>query len=504
MELNETLPGCRLVSAFSQNKDELILEFNDGRKSTFMKASLAPELTCLSFPESFARARKNSVDLFSPLLLTKVSAVETITQDRSLIIRFDDDRALWFKMHGNRSNILLLDKQRPVDLFRKQLTEDLTHEPTAFARTIDWSEPCFRRNEGNWKKYYVTLNAPVWNYLEQKGWSQANVDQKWKLFRHVLELLQSPGFFIHEDASTRELEFSLLPASHEAMRFEKPASAVTAFYQQAIVRLAFNRARKSALHQHHASVSNAQAQLDRITARLKEITHDHHFQQWGDLVMANLHRMDAGLSRVSLPSFDDPDREVEIPLKKELSPQRNAEVFYRKAKNRQIEIQKLSEQRRQVEERIVQLSLIGQELERATNLQQINRLTETQHTKDDKAKRALPFHEFVIDGYTVWVGRNAAANDQMLAEFTAKEDLWLHARDVAGSHVIIKHKAGQAFPKPVLERAAQLAAHYSKRKTDSLCPVSYTPRKFVRKRKGDPPGLVVVEKERVILVEPRG
>ncbi|HAC24470.1 MAG TPA: hypothetical protein DCE81_06100, partial [Cytophagales bacterium] len=68
MELNETLPGCRLVSAFSQNKDELILEFNDGRKSTFMKASLAPELTCLSFPESFARARKNSVDLFSPLL----------------------------------------------------------------------------------------------------------------------------------------------------------------------------------------------------------------------------------------------------------------------------------------------------------------------------------------------------------------------------------------------------------------------------------------------------
>jgi predicted ribosome quality control (RQC) complex YloA/Tae2 family protein len=70
--------------------------------------------------------------------------------------------------------------------------------------------------------------------------------------------------------------------------------------------------------------------------------------------------------------------------------------------------------------------------------------------------------------------------------------------------VLIKHQANKNFPKDVIERAAQLAAHYSKRKNESLCPVTVTPKKFVRKRKGDPAGMVVVEKETVVLVEPRG
>ncbi|RDC64187.1 uncharacterized protein AHMF7616_02798 [Adhaeribacter pallidiroseus] len=87
-------------------------------------------------------------------------------------------------------------------------------------------------------------------------------------------------------------------------------------------------------------------------------------------------------------------------------------------------------------------------------------------------------------------------------QFTFKEDLWLHAKDVSGSHVVIKYQAGKTFPEPVIQKAAQLAAYYSKRKTDSLCPVLYTPKKFVRKRKGAAPGEVVVEREKVILVQP--
>jgi predicted ribosome quality control (RQC) complex YloA/Tae2 family protein len=68
--------------------------------------------------------------------------------------------------------------------------------------------------------------------------------------------------------------------------------------------------------------------------------------------------------------------------------------------------------------------------------------------------------------------------------------------------VIIKHQSGKKFPKDVIERAAELAAYNSKRKTETLCPVIVTPRKFVRKRKGDPPGAVVIEREDVILVRP--
>ena len=102
----------------------------------------------------------------------------------------------------------------------------------------------------------------------------------------------------------------------------------------------------------------------------------------------------------------------------------------------------------------------------------------------------------------MFIGKNSKNNDLLTQKHAFKEDLWLHAKDVSGSHVIIKYQSGKKFPKPVIEKAAQLAAYYSQRKTDSYCPVMYTPKKFVRKPKGAAPGAVIVEKEEVILVEP--
>lgn len=70
--LNQKLRGFTLVSCFSQNKDELVFEFNDSKESFFIKADLQPDFSCLTFPESFKRARKNSIDLFNDVLMRKV------------------------------------------------------------------------------------------------------------------------------------------------------------------------------------------------------------------------------------------------------------------------------------------------------------------------------------------------------------------------------------------------------------------------------------------------
>ncbi len=115
-----------------------------------------------------------------------------------------------------------------------------------------------------------------------------------------------------------------------------------------------------------------------------------------------------------------------------------------------------------------------------------------------------PFKEVLLDGFRILIGRNAKNNDLLTQRYAYKEDLWLHARDVSGSHVVIKYRAGKTFPKNVVERAAELAAWYSRRRTDSLCPVIVTPKKFVRKPKGLAEGQVLVEKEDVVLVVPRG
>jgi predicted ribosome quality control (RQC) complex YloA/Tae2 family protein len=82
-----------------------------------------------------------------------------------------------------------------------------------------------------------------------------------------------------------------------------------------------------------------------------------------------------------------------------------------------------------------------------------------------------------------------------------KDDIWLHAKSVAGSHVILR--AQQKIPdKSVIEIAASFAAHQSKAKGSEWVPVIYTPKKYVRKAKNSPPGTVIVQKEQVVMVQP--
>jgi predicted ribosome quality control (RQC) complex YloA/Tae2 family protein len=111
------------------------------------------------------------------------------------------------------------------------------------------------------------------------------------------------------------------------------------------------------------------------------------------------------------------------------------------------------------------------------------------------------FFEYEYEGWKILVGRNSRNNDELTFGHSHKEDLWLHARDVPGSHVIVQRK-GKDFPKHVLEHAAGIAAHYSKRKGEALVPVQYTLRTYVRKLRGGAPGQVTLEREQVVLVEP--
>jgi predicted ribosome quality control (RQC) complex YloA/Tae2 family protein len=122
-------------------------------------------------------------------------------------------------------------------------------------------------------------------------------------------------------------------------------------------------------------------------------------------------------------------------------------------------------------------------------------------SKEDENQLHL-FKKFVHENFEIWIGKNAQNNDLLTQRHSYKEDLWLHARDVTGSHVLIKYQAGKKFPMSVIERAAQLAAYFSKRKNDTLCPVIYTPKKYVRKPKGAAAGSVKIEREEVIMVCP--
>jgi len=500
VELEKKLIGFRVVSCFSQNKDELVLELNDSRSSFFIKANLAPAACCLSFPDEFRRARKNSVDLFGEVILKPVVGVRQFKNERSFMLSLADGFGLLYKMHGHFANVLLVKENQVTAIFRNHLVQDFDIHPDQLDREIDMSRDGFDLHRADLLKYYFTFGKVVNAYLTQHGFGSPDADA-WQVLQQTLRLLESPTYYLME--RDHQWTLSLLPFAEVRNKFESPIAALNAFADRLIHDHHFDREKSAVLQQLHVRLKATTTYLERNRLKRDELVNDHRYQQWADLVMAHMHRIAPGAAEVTLPDFYD-EHDVTIKLKKDLNPQKNAEVFYRKAKNQQIEISKLQDAVAQKEGELKRLNeamaTVAAAVDRPALRQQMTLLGLTRH--DAPQFENLPYHEFEFKDFKIWVGRNAEANDQLTLKHSFKEDLWLHAKDVAGSHVLIKYRAGKPFPKDVIEYAAGLAAFNSKRKTESLCPVVVTPKKYVRKRKGDPAGAVVVERETVILVPP--
>ena len=113
----------------------------------------------------------------------------------------------------------------------------------------------------------------------------------------------------------------------------------------------------------------------------------------------------------------------------------------------------------------------------------------------------LPYRTFVgASGAPILVGRGAADNDALSLHVARPHDLWLHAKEHAGAHVIVALDRGASCPPDLLVEAAHLAAHFSDARDEAIVDVQYTPRRYVRKPRGSPPGLVVVEREKVMVL----
>ncbi len=479
--LNQRLTGATLLACFSQQKDELILGFSKDEEELYLCANLASNAGLISFKDSFARARKNSIDLFSEAEGRRVQQVTVYAHDRSFLIHLKNGFGLLFKMHGQRSNILLTHKNKVIRIFRNNLPGDLELIPSTLHQPEDWSKPNILRLLGK-RNHYLLSNE-------------------------VVDLSQFIHTINHNSLFVGLIDgipvLKLVPVPDPVMVTDDP---MTASNKLAELHQQFYVLGKEKLHIRQQLQKDAQQMTTYIAkaeTKLAEVIHQRDPQELANLIMANLHLIPAMAKEVKLPDFyADGSPHVTIKLNPNLSAQLSAQNYYRKAKNKRIELEKIEENIEQKKAQLASKIELLQTLESAQTLKEIRAFKSSFIDRPEKEAAPLPYHQFVIDGYQVLVGKNAKSNDHLTMHVAAKNDLWLHARDVSGSHVIVREKPGQKFPEPVIKKAAQLAAWNSKRKTDSLCPVIYTPRKYVRKMKGAPPGQVVVEKEQVVMVVP--
>ena len=227
----------------------------------------------------------------------------------------------------------------------------------------------------------------------------------------------------------------------------------------------------------------------------------------GEMILAYAHSVGSGQEELRAQvDFDGPPLEIE--LDPDLTAVENAQAYfarYEKSKAAAAEIPGLLARADLERGYLDQLSV---DLELASNRPEIDEvksaLAEAGYitvSRGPKAQRGQPLRIVSGDGMVIWVGRSARQNHEVTFRRATPDDLWLHAVDVPGAHVVVK-SGGQPVPEEVLRRAASLAAYYSASREERDVLVAYTPRRYVRPIRHAGPGMVTYRNERTIRVSP--
>jgi predicted ribosome quality control (RQC) complex YloA/Tae2 family protein len=252
----------------------------------------------------------------------------------------------------------------------------------------------------------------------------------------------------------------------------------------------------------------------RITAlsedlRFADRADDH--KRAGELILANLRQLTAGMEQADLASHDG--GVLTVQLDRKLSPVQNAERYfrnYKKAKaGREIATTRIKQSREEASYLKSILSDIEHAIDHDTLVRIRGELTAqgylVRREKGSKARsepRVEPFRKVLYRGWEVLVGKSALGNDYVTTKLARPNDLWMHAEGMPGSHVLVRNPGRADIPQDVFMKAAALAAFYSKGRRAAKVPVAYTSARFVKKPKGAKPGLVMLLERNTVMAVP--
>lgn len=245
---------------------------------------------------------------------------------------------------------------------------------------------------------------------------------------------------------------------------------------------------------------------------LKDTEDREKYRLWGELITANIYSVEPGSAKLVTPNYyEESMPEMEIPLDPLLTPSENAARYfnrYNKAKRTYAATMV------QMEQNNAELNYLESVLSAIdasdddSDISEIRRelvnegyIRQKKQDKNKNVKKTKPLHFVSSDGFDIYAGKSNLQNDELTLKFAASSDLWLHTKNIPGSHVIVK--CGEnAVPDRTIEEAAVIAAYYSKARNSAKVAVDFTPRKYVKKPNGAKPGMVIYVQNRTVYVDP--
>ena len=562
-ELSDKLVNGKIEKVYQPEKDELIITVRSFREtcklllsasSTYPKVHLTEEnKSNPAIPPSFCMLLRKH------LLGGRIISIRQPEFERIIEIDIDSADELGYSTHkmliaeimGRHSNIIFIDRptKRIIDSIKRvsfeisSVREILPGREYEYPPSGNKTNPLATSRESFFEgiagitasikpeKYLlnsyngispavardICLKAAVDSDTDLKQCSSEIIERLYTAFLKFQKTILNASFtpnIVYMNGKASDFSCFMLDIyrDYEMQEFENISTAIERFYNEKDLKDRIKQ-KSGDIHKIITNrLDRCYKKLEKLSGELQEASDSEKYKIYGDLIMSNIYDLQKGQETAKLQNYYSSKLEYcNIPLDIRLTPSANAQKYYKrynKSKNakRKINIQ-IEENKQEIMYLEAQLENLDKCTEELEIIEIRNELAEQGYTKARKTmkgkqvKISTPMHFTSSSGFDIYVGKNNVQNDYLTLKFAVNQDIWLHTKDIPGSHVIIKTE-GKDVDDTSLAEAANLAAFYSKGKMSSKVPVDYTPKKNVKKPAGAKPGMVIYDNYRTIYITP--
>ena len=546
-ELARSLKGGRINKVHQPYKNEVILTIRAGGVNQKLLLSAHPSYARVQLTNE-AYDNPSEPPMFCMLLRKHIEGhiLEDIYQvgtDRMIILEIKGRneigdlsyKQLIVEIMGRHSNVVLLDKARntildsvkhvsfAVNTHRAILPGQPyifppeQHKENPFEATVEDVLQKIDFNSGKLDRQLVDHFAGTSPLFAKEVIFQSGLANRSTVPNTFVKMIKnvemgeiSPSIMINAGKEN----FYLFPLQHlqgEVKSFASLSEMLDRFY--------FGKAERDRVKQQGNDIERLiinekeknEKKIEKLKDTLTEAERADQFQRYGELLTANLYAAKKGMKEIEvLDYYDELGGTITITLDPRKTPSENAQKYFSKYQKAKHALLIVVEQIEKAREEVAYFDSLLQQVQAASpkDIQEIREelieggyIRERQKRKIKKVQNAKPVLDYFVatDGTEIIVGKNNKQNDYLTNKLAARDEIWLHTKDIPGSHVIIRSKEPA---NETIHEAASLAAYFSKARNSSSVPVDFTRVRFVKKPSGAKPGFVIYDNQQTVYVTP--
>lgn len=561
-ELKDTLINTRVDKITQPEKDEIILSFKINRKNVRLLLSANASYPRVNFidytKESPMKAPVFCMVLRKYLNTAVVKDIRQLNNDRVLMIDFESTDELGFnsiytlmvEIMGRHSNITLVRERDGLVMdCVKHITPDINSYRVLYPGVNYVYPPAsnkadifevsfegfktkvlesFNEEDGINEKFFTKvvdgIGAPIAKeilfQLNEKN-IELSVSNLKEIYDFLLDFFAGAksgeyvlGSYIVngelKDFHCVKLDY-LLQKDGQFEAFASPSTLLEEFYH---ARDKVNRLQGRSHDMQKlvsTNIDRLEKKLQILNATLEECEEKPKYSLYGELITANIYAIKKGDKEVEVLNYYSEEGEyIKIPLDVNKTPSENAQKYYKRYNKLKKAEENAYIQIEIAEGELAYLQSVLTNIENADTYKDLedikSELVETGYIafkksmKGKKEKPSKPLHFISSDGIDIYVGKNNIQNDYLTLKFAHNNDIWMHIKNIPGSHIIIKNMG--EIPDSTLLEGATLAAYYSKAKNSTKVPIDYTEIRNVKKMAKGKPGMVTYSTNKTIYVDP--